>query len=183
MSIVLYIHKSRYMIQMTVLWVHCNSSRPRRSPFPASKNQIHPFLSPLFSPAAWKQRENVSCFSLATHEEQPGILRRSLTPGLWRELSCRPNRPPAWPACIGEAVAEDSRLGDWATLGEFGVEVSAPLSVRRCSSLCCCCCRIWHTTTCCSWWGTENRPYEAESSLIRNINYTGRILTTTKQKY
>lgn len=151
----LYIHKRRYMIQMTVLSVNCNSSRPRWSVFPVSKNQFHPFLSPLFSPAAWKQWHNISCFSFVMHDGQQGILRWSLTPGLWRELSCRPNRLLPWLACIGEAVVEDSRLGDWATLGEFGVEVSAPLSVRRCSSLCCCCCKIWHTTACCSWWVTE----------------------------
>lgn len=82
----------------------------------------------------------------------PAVL---LTPGLWSALSCRPNRLPPWPPCRGEAVAEDSRLGDWAIMGEFGVEVSAPVSVRRCSSLCLCCCSIWHTTTtCCSWCGT-----------------------------
>lgn len=81
--------------------------------------------------------------------EKPVVL---LTPGLWSALSCRPKRLPPWPPCRGEAVAEDSRLGDWAIMGELGVEVRAPVSVRRCSSRCLCCCSIWHTTTCCSWW-------------------------------
>lgn len=85
--------------------------------------RCQPFLSPPFSPAA---------------------------PGLWSALSCRPKRLPPWPPCRGEAVAEDSRLGDWAIMGELGVEVRAPVSVRRCSSLCLCCWSIWHTTTCCS---------------------------------
>lgn len=55
----------------------------------------------------------------------------ALTPGLWSAPSCRPKRPPPWLPWRGEAVAEDSRLDDWASSGELGVEVRAPLSVRR----------------------------------------------------
>lgn len=93
-------------------------------------------------------------FKVVKHDSNTMFMRNPavlLTPGLWCVLSGRPNRLPPWPPCRGEAVADDSRLGDWAIMGEFGVEVSAPVSVRRCSSLCLCCCSIWHTTTCCSW--------------------------------
>lgn len=119
-------------------------------------NKHHPFLSPPFSPAALKtQFHNCSHFWITTYAtvvRNPAVL---LTPGLWSALSCRPKRLPPWLPCRGEAVAEDSRLGDCVIMGEFGVEVSAP--VRRCSSLCLCCCSIWHTTTCCSWWGTGEK--------------------------
>lgn len=123
-----------------------------------------PILVTLFSCSLKTQLHNVSYISktdnIATNtisKRNPAVL---LTPGLWSALSCRPKRLPPWQPCRGEAVAEDSRLGDWAIMGEFGVEVSAPVSVRRCSSLCLCCCSIWHTTTCCSWWrGRRQRVY------------------------
>lgn len=148
---------------------------------PCQSNQFSPiFVSTLLS--CNLKRVTQHLLSLATHDGgEQVILRRLLTPGLWSVLSCRPNR---LLPCIGEAVAEDSRLGDWAILGEFGVEVSAPLSARRCSSLCCCCCRSWHTTTCCSWWVTEKRQMHSDWSLLtflksgytRNINCSGFFL-------
>lgn len=120
--------------------------------------RFHPFLSPPFSPAAWKH----SFCLLLNRLKFPPLQQKSLefwwewltawlTPGLCSVLSCRAKRLPPWLPCRGEAVADDSKLGDWAIMGEFGVEVSAPVSVRRCSSLCLCCCSIWQTTTCCSW--------------------------------
>lgn len=116
----------------------------------------HPFLSPLFSPAAWKHNHrtyfNISVRVYTSIMRHPAEV---LTPGLWSALSCRPKRPPPWPPCRGEAVAEDSKLGDWAIMGELGLEVRAPVSVRRCSSLCLCCCSIWYTTICCSWRGRQ----------------------------
>lgn len=87
------------------------------------------------------------------------------TPGLWSTLSCRPKRPPTWLPCRGDAVADDNRLGDWEIKGELGVELSAPVSVRRCSSLCLCCCSIWHTIACCSW--RRRRALQVNWSVIR----------------
>lgn len=174
-SILLYIHKRGCKIKMTKKEGCCHVSW--RSSLcglwcPVSSfelllcdEEISPILVSTFLSCSLKtQLHNVSYISKTENITTYTVVMKSpaalLTPGLWSALSCRPKRLPPWPPCRGEAVAEDSRLGDWAIMGEFGVEVSAPVSVRRCSSLClCCCCSIWHTTSCCSWWGQGRRKF------------------------
>lgn len=156
-SILLYIHKRGCKINMT------EEERRSKVMFADDARHLqwscscgiitHSCLHPFLLQPESKANDTVflTVLPLKTYTVQGRNLAVLLTPGLWSALSCRPKRLLPWPPCRGEAVAEDSRLGDWAIIGEFGVDVRAPVSVRRCSSLCLCCCSIWHTTTCCSW--------------------------------
>lgn len=116
-----YIHKSRYMIQMTVLEGICNSSRPRWSPFPLSQNQFHPFLSPLFSPATWKQRHKHLAFLLcdarrATKEccggHSPQVCGGRCPAGQTGYPPGRPASGRLWQRTAGSATGPP-----WASLG------------------------------------------------------------------
>lgn len=118
---VLYIHKSRYMIQMAVVWVNCNSSRPRRSPFPASKKPNSSiFVSALLS-RGLKNSERTSPVSplwrMASEREPRGGHSPQVCGG-----SCpagRTGRPPGRPASARrrQRTAGLATGPPWASVG------------------------------------------------------------------